>query len=665
MKSIKTKLLVYFGSVLIILSIGVGVISYISSVKTINKEIEYQLPQTAKQASLILGSRINGYLNSLETLTEQKTISDMSVPMEEKTNILKDEMIKKGYLKMAIVDKNGYAHYTTGDVSDLSEKDYIKHALEGQRYISDPIIGKANEPSIVAFSVPIKNGKSIVGALLAIRDGNELSNIISDITYGKTGKANMINSKGITIADTNKQLVDEMYSAIESSKKDKSLEELANIHKKMIKGESGFGTYSYKGSKKCTGYAPVEGTKWSIAVNMDRGETYENLNKQKVTIIITASIFIILGLLVIYYISNGISKNIKKTSERLEIFATGDFSNKVYNDKDLNMKDEIGAMARAMKKMQNNISNMLISLKNNSKDIDTLSENLASVSEEMSASSNQVASAIQDVSKGTVSQSETLAKINNLSNDFNTQLKEVINSVQTMEGNTKEINKVSISSNKNMEEVMDSVQKIESSFEGYKEKINSLGTDIDKIYEMSNFINSIADQTNLLALNAAIEAARAGEAGRGFAVVADEIKKLAEQVKESSNGINDIVSSISASSKTMLESTDYMGKELDEQQNIIKNTIEVFEGINKLISEILPLTESVSASAETSGAKQNEITEEIQSASTVSQEVSASSEEISASSEEMNASSEEVASTAQKLNSMTKEMMNEANKFKL
>jgi methyl-accepting chemotaxis protein len=664
MKSIKTKLLVYFGSVLVILSIGVGAISYASSVKAMNREIEYQLPQTAKQASLILGSRINGYLNSLEMLAEQKTISDMSVPMEEKTNVLKNEVNKKGNYKMAIVDKNGYAHYTTGKTANLSKKDYVKAALAGQRYVSDPIVSK-DEPLIMAFTVPIKNGNSVVGALLAIRDGNEISNIVSDITYGKTGKASVVNSTGITIADTDKQLINEMYSAIESSKTDKDLIELANIHKKMIKGESGFGEYSYRGSKKCIGYAPVEGAKWSISINMDKSEVYENLNKQKSIVISAASIFIIFGLLVIYYISNGISKNIKKTSERLEVFATGDFSNKVYNDKDLNMKDEIGAMVRAMKKMQNNISDMLTSLKNNSTDIDTLSENLASVSEEMSASSNQVASAIQEVSQGTVSQSETLSKINNLSNDFNTQLKEAISSVQTMEGNTKEINKVSISSNKNMEEVMDSVQKIESSFEEYKEKINNLGTNIDKIYEMSNFINSIADQTNLLALNAAIEAARAGEAGRGFAVVADEIKKLAEQVKESSNGINGIVSSISASSKAMLESTDYMDKELDEQQNIIKNTIDVFEGINKLISEILPLIESVSASAETSGEKQNEIAEEIQSASAVSQEVSASSEEISASSEEMNASSEEVASTAQKLSSMTKEMMNKADKFKL
>ena len=64
---------------------------------------------------------------------------------------------------------------------------------------------------------------------------------------------------------------------------------------------------------------------------------------------------------------------------------------------------------------------------------------------------------------------------------------------------------------------------------------------VDQIGILAESIMGITAQTNLLALNASIEAARAGEAGKGFAVVADEIRKLADESRNTANGIQNIV----------------------------------------------------------------------------------------------------------------------------
>jgi methyl-accepting chemotaxis protein len=74
----------------------------------------------------------------------------------------------------------------------------------------------------------------------------------------------------------------------------------------------------------------------------------------------------------------------------------------------------------------------------------------------------------------------------------------------------------------------------------------------DRISGVVDVIRGIAKQTNLLALNATIEAARAGDAGRSFAVVAGEVRKLADNSRDATATIDEIVAEI----RDVTEATD-------------------------------------------------------------------------------------------------------------
>lgn len=81
-------------------------------------------------------------------------------------------------------------------------------------------------------------------------------------------------------------------------------------------------------------------------------------------------------------------------------------------------------------------------------------------------------------------------------------------------------------------------------FEVIRRHIEELQTEIQRVGNVAEKIDSVASQTNLLALNATIEAARAGDAGRGFAVVANEVKALSGQTTDATHEIKQVVTNL-------------------------------------------------------------------------------------------------------------------------
>lgn len=73
------------------------------------------------------------------------------------------------------------------------------------------------------------------------------------------------------------------------------------------------------------------------------------------------------------------------------------------------------------------------------------------------------------------------------------------------------------------------------------ERILLLSQQSLRIGDLITTVREVSEQAHILAVNAAIEAAKAGEAGRGFAVVASEVRSLAEQSKEATVQVREIL----------------------------------------------------------------------------------------------------------------------------
>jgi len=664
-KSLKQQLLLTSTALIVTISVGVSIISMYISKKALVDTVNMTLPEVAQQAASSIENAIKVNLTTLETVASDNIFTDETIHLNEKLKILANVKTKYNFIGVSYVDAKGNLVDTDGNSFNIAGQESFEKAMKGISNISDPIISKVDGSILVLYTVPVKNAKGqVIGCISAARDGNEISNYSNDIKFGKSGQAFVIDKTGNIIAHNNRQLVLDKFNAIEKSKQDKSLKELADIFKKMITGEKGAGEYIYQGVRKYVGYAPIKSSNWSVGIMIEKKEILKELTTLQIGIGISTIIFIILGSALVVILSKSITKPIQTAVDKLEIITQGNLTEETPENL-LNRKDELGKIANSIERMRKTLLDIITQIKQNADSIGQQTDYLSSISEELHASSQNIEAATNDVAQGTMNQAEDLTDITNIIFEFSNQLEGLVELIKDVYQSTNNVKQMADSSNSDMEYAIQSIESVNEAFNKLTEKIKEVGFNVSKINEITTLINNIAEQTNLLALNAAIEAARAGEAGRGFSVVADEIRKLAEQSKNSSTNIANLVSEVYNETTTMVNTTDIMKKELENQMDKIYTALKSFKSITSSVDEIAPKIVTTTNSIEELNKSKDKILNKIESASAVAEEVSASSEEIAASTQEMSRSSETLAESVQLLNNMSQNMNELVGKFRV
>jgi methyl-accepting chemotaxis protein len=668
---IKTKLPAFISVIVIIPVIVISLFIYFYNSRVMTTQSKEEITFESKLAKLDVEEMINGQKKEAELIASNKYMIDAAKRrlqmmgddfFSSKLNASANAALKSAYDKLTdhehlfLIDTKGEIFADSNPATlkiNVKDRKYFKDGMDGQESISDTVISKVDGRSIVVFSAPVKDESGKVVAVVANSVYTDFfCKNLSNIKIGKTGYAYMVDASGIVLSHPDK------------SKVSKPVENdlIKKVVSRIKNGEAvndDVAQYTYNGIPKLTGYAVISGTKWTLALVQDMSEVNASTVSMEKMIIIVGAITLILAILIGIYFSKGITGPINNLIKIMSKAADGDTTVR----SSIATRDEIGELSSSFNIMTESLSNIIKGIKEHSKNVEDQSVHMSNASKEIAASSGSVTNSIQEVAKGTESQSQDLIAITSIMNSFGTEIESIGKSIREIDASIKDINNMAEHSDDKMSMLGESVNKVTSSFKEFINKFNNLDNNITKINEITDVMNSIADQTNLLALNAAIEAARVGESGRGFAVVADEIRKLAEQSKTSSEAINDLINNISNDAKLMVETSHLMDGEFKEQVETINASIEAFRNITEAVTNVSPKVEEVNNYAASINTNKNNIIDRIENVSSIAEEVSASVEEIAATSEEVNASTEEVAQSADELNKMTNIMLEGTNKF--
>ncbi|MDD0976045.1 methyl-accepting chemotaxis protein [Pseudomonas sp. TNT2022 ID681] len=330
-----------------------------------------------------------------------------------------------------------------------------------------------------------------------------------------------------------------------------------------------------------------------------------------------AVLALVIGMLAAWLITRQITVPLKETLDMARSIAQGDLRSEFK----VTRRDELGELQQSMREMTLSLRELIGGIGQGATQLNSAVGQLSAVAEQtqtvlsnqrdetdqVATAMNQMAATVLEVARNAELASEAATTADTQAREGDQVVTAAIMQIEQLSG------------------------QVQSSMQA----MHQLAQESGRIGSILDVIKSVSEQTNLLALNAAIEAARAGEAGRGFAVVADEVRGLAQRTQQSTEEIEELISSLhggTAQVVKLLESSQLLST---DSVDLSRQAGVALGQITETVSAIQAMNQQIATASEEQSSVAEEINRNVMNVRDISDQTATASNQTAASSVEL------------------------------
>ncbi|KFE72335.1 methyl-accepting chemotaxis protein [Hyalangium minutum] len=243
-------------------------------------------------------------------------------------------------------------------------------------------------------------------------------------------------------------------------------------------------------------------------------------------------------------------------------------------------EDEVWAVSAAFAMMRAHLADVLSQLQRAGAQISATTEEILSTSGRYEAGAAEQASSLDETSATTEELARSARQIAENAGSVAEIAQRTLAAAQGGQGSA--------------EAFLASMSRMRNDNQAIASAVTRLNKRVQQIGKIVEFINGVADKSDLLALNAELEGTKAGEVGRGFSLVAAEMRRLAENVLESTKEIEGLIEEVREASRAAVAATEGGVRATDTGTSLAQQVSESLKQILDLAGQTSDAVRSIS-----------------------------------------------------------------------